>query len=302
MRQVGDINGRARAERFLNFLAAQGIHAEAREDEGGGDRQSIWVIDEDQLGEAEQHFVSFKVSPDAAVFDAAPQVKKPKAEPKTAAGRSRFIDVRTEVFGRNKLGWTSVTMILIVASVALTLLSGTPRGMELKRLFYFSEYLGMDFPEIRDGQVWRLVTPIFLHSGFIHLLFNMLWVHQLGGAIEANEGKVYLLGFTVLFAALVDTAQYIVSGPAFLGFSGVTYAYLGYVWMMSRYQPASRYFIARDTVIMMVIWIAVCYTGLLGPIANTQHVVGFLSGTAFGFLRSGYVMTMIRRNRYKGRH
>lgn len=298
MRQVGDITGRARAERFLNFLAAQGIQAEAREDEGGGDRQTIWVIDEDQLAEAEQHFVSFKVSPDAAVFNAAPAAK-PKAPPKAEGGRSRYIDVRTEVFGRNKLGWTSVTMILIIASVALTIFSGTPRGLELKRLLYFSEYMSLDFPEIRDGQVWRLVTPIFLHSGFIHLLFNMLWVYQLGGAIEANEGKLYLLAFTVVFAALVDTAQYLVSGPAFLGFSGVTYAYLGYVWMMSRYQPASRYFISRDTVIMMVIWIGVCYTGLLGPIANTQHVVGFLSGTLFGWLRSGYFLTLIRRRRYK---
>jgi GlpG protein len=299
MRQVGDINGRARAERFLNFLAAQGIAAEAREDEDDGERMTIWVIDEDHLAAAEEHYVSFKVSPDAAVFDAAP-APKPKAEAKADAGRNRFIDVRSEVFGRNVLGMTSVTVILITASVLLTLLSGTPRGMELKRLLYYSEYLGMTWPEIRDGEVWRLVTPIFLHSGFIHLIFNMLWLYQLGGAIEQNEGKLYLLGFTFGFAALVDTAQYVVSGPAFVGFSGVTYSYLGYVWMMSRYQAGSRYYIARETVIMMVIWIAICYTGLLGPIANTQHVVGFLAGTAFGWLRSGYALTLIRRKRYKG--
>lgn len=299
MRQVGEINGRARAERFLNFLAAQGIQAEAREEDEGGERQSIWVIDEDQLAEAEQHFVSYKVSPDAQVFDASPQPKA-KAAPRGEAGRSRYIDVRTEVFGRNALSWTSVTMIMIVLSVGLTILSGTPRGLELKRLLYYSEYMSFDFPEIRDWQLWRLVTPIFLHSGFIHLLFNMLWVWQLGGAIEQNEGKIYLVAFTVVFAAFVNTAQYLVSGPAFLGFSGVTYAYLGYVWMMTKYQAGSRYFVARDTVVMMVIWIGVCYTGLLGPIANTQHVAGFLSGTAFGFLRSGYVITLIRRKKYKG--
>ncbi len=296
MRQVGDINGRARAERFVNFLAGQGIQAEAREEED--DRITIWVIDEDQLASAEQHFVSFKVSPDAQVFDAAP-VQKPKREVKTEPGRNRFIDVRTEVFGRNNLGWTSVTVILIIASVALTLFSGTPRGLELKRLLYFSEYMGSDFPEIRDGEVWRLVTPIFLHGGFFHLLFNMYWVYTLGGMIEQIEGRIYLALFTLVFAAFVDTSQYLVSGPAFLGFSGVTYAYSGYVWMMSRYQAGTRYFITRETVIILVAWIAICYTGLVGPVANTQHVAGFLSGTAFGWLRSGYFLTLIRRRRYK---
>lgn len=298
MRQVGDINGKARAERFVNFLAAQGIQAEAREEDGDAGRLTIWVIDEDQLADAEQHFVSFKVSPDAQVFDAAP-APKPQREAKADAGRNRYIDVRTEVFGRAKLGWTSVTVIMIIASVTLTIFSGTPRGLELKRLLYFSEYMSLDFPEIRDGEVWRLVTPIFLHGGFLHLLFNMYWVYTLGGMIEQIEGRIYLIAFTILFAAFVDTAQYLVSGPAFLGFSGVTYAYSGYVWMMSRYQAGTRYFIARETVIILVAWIAVCYTGLLGPVANTQHVVGFLSGTAFGWLRSGYFLTILRRRKYK---
>lgn len=296
MRQIGEINGRGRADRFLNFLAAQGIPAEALDEKDG--RLSIWVINEDHLVEAEQHFVSFKVSPDAAVFNAPPQSKtKPKL--KASAKRSRYIDVRSEIFGRNALTFSSVTVLLITASVLLTLLSSTPSGAALKPLLYYSEFMGNNFGEIRDGQIWRLVTPIFLHAGFIHLLFNMLWVYQLGGAIEVNEGRFYLLGFTVVFAAIVNTAQYIVSGPAFLGFSGVAYAYLGYVWMMSRYQPATRYSISRDTVVMMVVWIVVCYTGLLGPVANTEHVAGFVSGTAFGFLRSGYFMTVIRRSRFK---
>ena len=194
-----------------------------------------------------------------------------------------------------------MTMFLIATSILLTMLSGSPRIMHLTRLLYYSEYLGRDFPEILDGQVWRLVTPIFLHGGIIHLAFNMLWLYQLGGAIEKNEGKLYLLAVTLVGAAICNTAQYVVSGPSFLGFSGVIYAYLGYVWMMSRYQPGSRYFVTRDTIIWMVGWIVVCYTGVLGPVANTEHVVGFMIGTAFGFMRSGYLLTMIRRSRYRDR-
>ena len=37
---------------------------------------------------------------------------------------------------------------------------------------------GLD--ELRRGEVWRLLTPCFVHMSFIHLLFNMMWIFDLG--------------------------------------------------------------------------------------------------------------------------
>jgi membrane associated rhomboid family serine protease len=298
MRQVGDRLARPRAERFVAFLAAQGIEAETRDD--GDDRASVWVIDEDRLPAADEHFRAYKVAPDAKVFDApAPAPRRGSARP-TAARRSRYIDVRTEVFGRGRLSKMPVTLFLIMASVALTLVSGLPGAMRVVRALYYSEYYGRDFPEISAGEVWRLVTPIFLHGGVLHLLFNMLWLYQLGGAIETNEGSLYLAAFTVGAAAIVDTLQYLVSGPLFLGMSGIVYAFLGYIWMMARYKAGTRYFVARETVIIMLFWIVICFTPLMQGVANTEHVAGLLLGVAFGFLRSGYLLTLLRRRRYRG--
>ena len=296
MRQVGDILGRARADRFVNFLTKEGIEAVLRED--GNERYSIWVMDEDKLSEAGQAYRAYKASPDATCFDA-PSVKPKKFQDSTAKprSRSRHIDVRTQLFGQ---GWASgipVTIIMIALSVILTLASNVPGAMQFMRYFYFSEYMGRHFPEIASGQIWRLVTPIFMHGGLLHILFNMIWLYQLGGAIERIEGSGYMLFLTLLMGALVDTTQYLVAGPLFLGMSGVVYAMLGYIWVMSHYEPASRYFMSRETMLIMVIWLVICLVGIIPGVANAEHVSGLIYGLAFGYLRSRYVSTVRRRRR-----
>jgi GlpG protein len=47
-------------------------------------------------------------------------------------------------------------------------------------------------PDVRGGQVWRLITPIFIHYGPIHLLFNMFWLIDLGGR-SSGARELYLL-------------------------------------------------------------------------------------------------------------
>jgi GlpG protein len=62
----------------------------------------------------------------------------------------------------------------------------------------------------------------------------------------------------------------------------VVYALAGYVWMRGKYNPASGLFIDRQSVAILLIWLVVCYTGVIGPVANGAHVVGLLVGMAWG--------------------
>ncbi len=78
-------------------------------------------------------------------------------------------------------------------------------------------------------QWWRLLTPIFLHFGWLHLAFNALWFWELGRRIEMRSGGFWLLGLTLLFGLVSNLAQWWFGGAAiFGGLSGVLYGLLGY--------------------------------------------------------------------------
>jgi GlpG protein len=77
--------------------------------------------------------------------------------------------------------------------------------------------------------------------------------------------------------------------------SGVVYGLFGYVWMRGHFDSASGYFLSRQDVIWMMLWLLVCCTGVIGPVANTAHAVGLLVGAGWGFLRSGYLQRRLRQ-------
>ena len=288
MRHIGTIAEKKQAERFVLFLASQQIEATLCPLQET--RYAVWVFDEERVATARQQLETFLAMPGDPRFDVPeepqPRVARRFLQHRPPAGRARYIDVRTEIFQRC-LSPVPVTCLFIGVSVAVTLLAHVPALAPVISKLYFSVYFGTAFPEIRAGEVWRLVTPIFLHGGLLHLLFNMLWLYQLGGQIEAQESSRYLAVMVLVFASICNTAQYIVSGPLFVGMSGVVYGLLGYIWMMTRFQVGTRYVLSEQTVTFMLLWLGLCLVGIIPHVANTEHVVGMLLGVAWGFVRSG---------------
>lgn len=140
------------------------------------------------------------------------------------------------------------------------------------------------------GQWWRLFTPMLLHFGLLHLAMNGLWYWELGRRIEARQGAACLLALTLLFAVLSNAAQYLFGGPSlFGGLSGVLYGLLGYCWIFQRLAPTPAYRLPPGVLVMMLVWLLVCASGLvtalgLGSIANAAHVGGLLAGCLAGLL------------------
>lgn len=140
------------------------------------------------------------------------------------------------------------------------------------------------------GQWWRLVTPMLLHFGFLHIAMNGMWYWELGKRIERHQGGINLLGLTLLFSLVSNFSQYYVSGPTlFGGLSGVLYGLLGHCWIYQWLAPNPVYRLPRGVLAMMLIWLLVCLSGLIsligfGEIANGAHVGGLLIGCFTGLL------------------
>ncbi|KAB2641477.1 MAG: rhomboid family intramembrane serine protease [Verrucomicrobia bacterium] len=151
-----------------------------------------------------------------------------------------------------------------------------------KELSLARERLHDPLADIKRGQVWRLVTPIVLHFGIMHLVFNMMWLWQFGLVLEMRFGWRRFLELVVVVAALSNLAQGLWSGSNFGGMSGVNYGLFGFLLLRGKLHPNPEFTINPNTVAFMLIWLVVCFTGLVGHVANATHLVGFLVGGTIG--------------------
>lgn len=144
------------------------------------------------------------------------------------------------------------------------------------------------------GQWWRLFTPMLIHFGILHLAMNGMWYWELGRRIESRQGSINLIGLTLLFSLVSNYAQFAWSGPSlFGGLSGVLYGLLGHCWIFQLLAPNPAYRLPRGVLVMMLVWLLVCMSGLIsmigfGQIANAAHVGGLLIGCFTGLLGGLY--------------
>ncbi len=190
--------------------------------------------------------------------------------------------------------FSKVSVALIAICALVTLTSGFGASMEVLNPLFIASINSEGLQEIFGGQVWRLVTPIFIHFGIMHFAFNMLWVWDLGRLIEYKKGMGFYIGFVLLVGIFSNLAQYVMTqAPNFGGMSGVVYGMFGYIWIMGRLDPRFGVAMSQQTVVMMLVWFVLCWTGLLGSIANWAHTGGLLAGMAWAYASS--MGKMLRR-------
>jgi GlpG protein len=139
---------------------------------------------------------------------------------------------------------------------------------------------------LAGGQWWRLVTPIFIHFGFVHLAFNAAVVVEFGRRIERGAGSLALLLLTLSIAIVSDVAQFAFTHqPLFGGLSGVAYGLVAYVVVRGRFDRAERvWYVIPSFTVAVVAMLLVMSSGVTEwfglHIANTAHWVGLVLGGA----------------------
>ena len=174
----------------------------------------------------------------------------------------------------------ALCMIITGASV----LGGSQPGS----LLYAVGNFGYATPDqIWNGRIWGLVTTVFIHGGVMHLLFNMLWMVQLGRILERTLPPLTYLAFLVAAAAVGSATELLVSGTTGIGMSGVVYAMFGLMWAGRGAFSSWRAVATQDNLRVFVLWglfcVAATYLHFLS-IANGAHGGGFLFGLCIGFL------------------
>ncbi len=146
--------------------------------------------------------------------------------------------------------------------------------------------LGFDpsFPTVFT-QPWRLITYSFLHAGFFHFLFNMLWLWWMGRSVEETIGPrsfiMVYLGATIL-GALVDAGLAQIFGSALvIGASGAVTGILVAFAMLFPRAPIMLFLLPPIEARFFVVgWIAIdiLFLGSGDNVARLVHLGGALGG------------------------
>jgi len=296
MRLIGYLESETSARTFGDFLYVQGIENQVEFSKGDG--WAVWINEEEQIENATKLLVDFREKPDDPKY----RTEATRAETLRGEKEKSEEEWRKRLRNRRHLfrpltgyGFGPLTFVFIVASIVVALRSQFGRNLEPIQSLFIAPFmvgdnalpLDLSLSEIRHGEVWRLITPMFIHFGEMHIFFNMLWLLDLGSMIEGRQSSWHLAIIAFAVAAGSNLAQfYLQHSPVFGGMSGVVYGLLGYVWIRGKFDPASGLYLHRSTVIMMLIWLVAGFAKVLGPIANYAHLGGLLIGMAWGWLSS----------------
>lgn len=298
MRQIGSLENEQLANQFTDFLLTQEISAQTEQD---GDNWAIWIRNENDVQPARDELSAFRANPSDSRFleiseearhARQRQQQKQKVEAKAA--------IELQGRWRRRSDGRPLTIAVIVICAIVFLVTGIDRGgppNALTRAFGLFDLSTTNdrFAQLRDGQWWRIFTPNLMHGDIVHIAFNMMWFLGFGTQIELRQGKFMLSALILISGIGTMGAELLFSDGFPIGMSGIVYGTFGYVWMRSRYDPRSGYFMQDQTVMILMIFFFLGWSGLMsmfigGNVANWGHTGGLVVGLIWG-----YVPTLFRR-------
>ena len=176
-----------------------------------------------------------------------------------------------------------------LACVAVQVLNVLTGGASNRAVF--SVYRG----QLSNPLTWlRCVTHVLGHSGWEHLLNNMMYLLLLGPMLEEKYGTANIAVVMLVTAVVTGLVNILFfPGVALLGASGIVFAMV----LLSSITSVTEGTIPLTFILVAVLYIGVqLYQGLFvrDNISQVAHIVGGLVGTALGFVMSRHGMSRYR--------
>lgn len=142
---------------------------------------------------------------------------------------------------------------------------------------------------IRAGDVWRFITPVFLHGSLAHIFFNMYALLSIGGLLERHYGYVRFIALYFLSAFSGNVFSFLFTGENgySIGASTAVFGLIGaqLIFFYQNRQLFGSY--ARQAISNTLFVIAInLFIGLAPSIDNWGHVGGLLGGAMFAWFAS----------------
>ncbi len=146
-------------------------------------------------------------------------------------------------------------------------------------------YAGMSVNAlIAAGEWWRIITSMFIHAGFTHVLFNMFSLFLFGPELEKIAGKMRFLTIYFLAGIFGEAATYLTQDPyyASVGASGAIYGIFGAFAALVYY--TRNLFPQLKQIILPLIVISVIMSFVTPNINIAAHLGGLVAGFVLGIV------------------
>jgi hypothetical protein len=154
-------------------------------------------------------------------------------------------------------------------------------------------YIALQPLAISQGKnLWTIITSMFMHGSFTHLLVNMISLLFIGNFVEKIIGRKRYLTFYLL-AGIIASIFFIIFGlftapeTYAVGASGAIFGLGGLLALLTPKLPVLVFFIIPMPMwlamvfLMFGLWLVSWAAGL--PIGNIAHLGGLLVGLGYGF-------------------
>lgn len=141
---------------------------------------------------------------------------------------------------------------------------------------------------IREGQLWRLLTPALLHGSLTHIGFNMYALLAFGTSLEQYFGRGRFIALYLLGAFAGNVMSFLFSDAYSLGASTAIFGLIGAeaVFLYQNRKLLAGRFRSAIGNVLFIIAVNLFLVGSLPGIDNWGHIGGLLGGLMFTWFAS----------------